>query len=84
MNDGTCQVQAEFVIQNGEAGPTICGLRVLLNSEDFSRMPGYFSEVVIPQMTSHLIEDVHQEIESGMLWEGAYLTTHSNDRESQS
>lgn len=75
------RVEAEFVVQDGECGQKIIGLRVLLNAKDFTRYADntYFSDVVVPMMTKRFIEDIDAMKAAGKLWEGAYLTTHPED-----
>lgn len=76
------RVEAEFVLQDGEAGPKIFGLRVLLRAEDFSHYVAnnYFERVVVPMMTNRFLEDIHLAMDDGKLWEGAYLVTHPHDQ----
>lgn len=78
----TVRVEAEFILQDGECGPKLFGLQVLLNAEDFTHYPGnfYFEDIVVPMMTNRMLEDINLAKNDGKLWENAYLVTHPEDQ----
>lgn len=72
----TIRLEAEFVIQDGEAGPKIYGMRMAnLTIEN------KFMMEQIMLMSSNMRRDIAIDQEQGRLWEGAYLVTHRDDHE---
>jgi hypothetical protein len=73
------RIEAEFVVQDGECGRQTLGIKVdicgQLQTDWTDNWLGWHCE----RMASQMIQDVHDRIEDGKLWEGAYLVTHHND-----
>lgn len=73
------RIDAEFVVQDGECGQQIFGLRTdvcgTLQPDWCDNWIGWHCE----NMAKELIRGVDERMDDGKLWEGAYLVTHPDD-----